>query len=180
VIVSAEDASAVAGCRTVEGTIEVRGAGELDLEALKGIERVTGDVTIGPTFGVTVISLDGIRTVGGTLRIVSNGVATGVYLPALEQAGGIEIASNVAAGGVAMPALASVEHDLLVEQNPVLENLTMGSLGRVGGTLRIKDNRALAIVEIGAVEAGVVDVAGDALPDDFASKLARPHATLGP
>jgi hypothetical protein len=155
----------------VAASLELRGAGYLDLAELAHVEVVEGDLTIGPTFGLDVVNLEGLREVRGTLKIVSNAVATGVYLPALQQAARIEIAANVGVAGVAMPALRTVTGDLVIAENPALENLGLGSLQKVGGTLRIAENRVLALVEIGEVEATRFDVTGEALPPEVTERL---------
>jgi hypothetical protein len=161
VIVSDEQLDAIGRCAAYDGSLQIRGAGELDLTRLAKVERITGDLTIGPTFGLDVVDLEHLRAVGGALRIVSNGAATGAYLPALEQVGSLEISSNVGLAGVALPSLTRIGGDLVVDGNPVLENLTAAKLQAVGGQLVMDRNPQLTLIEI---------------PDE----LARPHDKVAP
>jgi hypothetical protein len=141
----------VGACGSVTGNLIIRGAARFDLAALAPLESVDGDLIIGPTFDLDVVSVDGLRRVGGALRIVSNGLATGVFLPRLEHAGSIEVAGNVAIAGVSMPALRQVDGDLVVEDNPGLEHLAAGALAEVGGIVRIDGNPALAAEQADAL-----------------------------
>jgi len=122
-----EDVVAIAACGRVDGSVTIRGAAPLDLAVLTPLEAV-----------------------GGALRVVSNGLATGIFLPRLERAGAIEIAANGAAAGVSMPALVRIDRDLVVEDNPGLEHLDAGALAHVGGAIRIEGNPGLATVEVPA------------------------------
>jgi hypothetical protein len=148
VITSQDDVEEVAACGAVGGDVTIRGAADLDLAALTPLASVAGDLVIGPTFDLDVVAVEGLREVGGALRIVSNGLATGVFLPRLERAGSVEVAGNVAIAGLSMPALREIGGDLIVEDNPGLEHLDAGTLTAVGGTLRIERNPALATVEV--------------------------------
>jgi hypothetical protein len=148
IITSQEVLEEAAACGAVGGDVTIRGAGDLDLGALASLESVGGDLVIGPTFDLDVVSVEGLRRVGGALRIVSNGLATGVFLPRLDQAGSVEVAGNVAIAGLSMPSLRQVDGDLVVEDNPGLEHLDLGALAGVGGALRIEGNPVLATVEL--------------------------------
>jgi len=145
-----EDVVAIAACGRVDGSVTIRGAAPLDLAVLTPLEAVGGDLTIGPTFALDTVVVDGVREVGGALRVVSNGLATGIFLPRLERAGAIEIAANGAAAGVSMPALVRIDRDLVVEDNPGLEHLDAGALAHIGGAIRIEGNPGLATVEVPA------------------------------
>ena len=138
VIVRQADVAEVAACGELHGSLTIRGAAVADLSALASLETVRGDLVIGPTFDLDVVSVEGVRRIGGALRVVSNGLATGVFLPRLEHAGSVEVAGNVAIAGVSMPALRSIDGDLVVEDNPSLERLDTGALESVGGATRIQ------------------------------------------
>lgn len=148
IVTSQEDVEQVAACGAVGGDVTIRGAGDLDLAALTPLAEIGGDLVIGPTFDLDVVAVEGLRRVGGALRIVSNGLATGVFLPRLEHAGSVEVAGNVAIAGLSMPALRAVGGDLIIEDNPGLEHLDAALLAEVGGTLRIQGNPLLATVEL--------------------------------
>lgn len=152
VVGSQEELASVAACGTVDGSVAIRTAARLDLSALAPLEEVRGDLTIGPTFDVPAIRADGLRRVGGALRIVSNGAATAAHLPRLERAGSVEIGGNVALGTISAPALAEVGGDLRVEDNPALEILVAGALARVGGEVRVERTAQLGLVDLGRVE----------------------------
>lgn len=148
IVTSQEDLEEVAACGAVGGDVTIRGAADLDLAALTPLQEVGGDLVIGPTFDLDVVAVEGLRRVDGALRIVSNGLATGVFLPRLEHAGSVEVAGNVAIAGLSMPALRAVGGDLIIEDNPGLEHLGAALLAEVGGALRIERNPALATVEL--------------------------------
>lgn len=132
---SQEDVDAVAGCGRV-GSIAIRTAAALDLAPLGAIDVVTGDLVVGPTFDLSTIHV-GVREVGGALRLVSNGMATGAFLPRLERAGAVEIAGNVSLASVSAPALREVAGDLVIADNPALEYVDLAALTHVGGTRRV-------------------------------------------
>lgn len=148
IVTSQEDVEEVGACGQVGGNVTIRGAADLDLAALGTLESVAGDLVIGPTFDLDVVAVEGVRRVGGALRIVSNGLATGVFLPRLEQVGSVEVAGNVAIAGLSMPALRDIAGDLVVEDNPGLAHLDLGVLAGVGGDVRIERNPQLATVEV--------------------------------
>jgi hypothetical protein len=165
---SQEDLDAVAACGAIDGSVTIRTAAALDLSGLVALREVSGDVVVGPTFDLDVVHLEGLRKVGGALRVVSNGVATGAFLPALEEAGSVEVGGNVGLGGFAAPLLHRVGGDLIVEENPDLELLDLAMLAEVGGTLRIDANPILALIEMNALaRIGGAEVTGAQLPDGF-------------
>ena len=138
VISRQEDVAEVAACGELAGSLTIRGAAVADLSALAPLEAVRGDLVIGPTFDLDVVAVEGVRQVGGALRVVSNGLATGVFLPRLEHAGSVEVAGNVGIAGVSLPALRTIDGDLVVEDNPNLERFDADALESVGGAIRIQ------------------------------------------
>jgi hypothetical protein len=172
-VASQEEIDAVAACGRVDGSVTIRTAAALDLAALAALAEVSGDVTVGPTFDLDVVHLEGLRRVGGAVRVVSNGVATGAFLPALVEAGSLEVGGNIGLAGVAAPLLRRVDGDLAIEDNPDLELLDLAGLVEVGGTLRIGGNPLLALVEMTALgQLGGAEVEGAKLPDGFAESVA--------
>lgn len=168
--ISGQDALTELGrCETVEGDVTIRGAAVLDFGVLRELETVTGTLTIGPTFDLDVIHLEGLRGVD-KLRIVSNAMATGVYLPRLEDVNQLEIAANLAIAQVAMPNLQDVRGDLIVEQNPSLEILDLASLEGVKGVLQLRHDPVLKVVDVGVgylAQPGAIDLTGsDDVPAD--------------
>lgn len=165
-IASQDELAALGRCASIDGDVTIRGASALDFRVVEALEVVGGQLTIGPTFGADMVNLVGLRDVG-SLRIVSNGVAGGVYLPKLARAGSIEIAANLGIAQISLPVLEDVTGDLIVEQNPALEMLDLATLAQVGGVLQLRNNAILRIVEIGELQhAGSIDLTGSGVPDD--------------
>ncbi len=63
---------------------------------LGALEAIDGDLVIGPSIALAAASLDGLRSVGGALRVVANGDLHALALPRLERAGRIAIEGNSA------------------------------------------------------------------------------------
>jgi hypothetical protein len=179
VVTSADQLAALASCDRLDGSLALRGAARLELGALRRLAAVTGDLEIGPTFDLDVVSLDGVRFVGGAVRLVSNAAATGAFLPALERAASLEVAGNVAVLTITAPSLARVEGDLVIEDNPALEVLTLRALAEVGGALQIRRNPALELVDAAALVriGGDAEVGGARLPAELADHVRRAAAT---
>jgi hypothetical protein len=147
VVVSSDDGlRAAAACQKIGGSLTIRGAAKFELGALQ-VTDVGGDLVIGPTFAVDAIELPTLARVGGVVHVISNGSATDASLPALAHAGGLEVAANVSMAGFTAPALVSIDHDLVITGNAVLENVDFSALARIGGAVRMTDNPALSLVE---------------------------------
>ena len=142
-----DDVAAVAGCTTLPG-LTIRTAAPLRLEPLRRLVTITGDLVIGPSVGLDEATLPELRTIGGTLRVISNGNLHGLFLPKLERAGRIEVEANVAITSVSLPRLAAVEA-LVITDDPELELIDVSSLATVGGELVISDNPKLVMIEAG-------------------------------
>jgi hypothetical protein len=147
VVTSQESAAELRGCAVVAGDLRIRTGAALDLSALAAVERVAGDLVIGPTLGLdTVATLGALREVAGTVRLVANGDVGSAFFPALVRAGGVEVDGNLALVQVMFPALREVAGDVIVRGNSMLELVDAGSLTTVGGALVIERNPALAQV----------------------------------
>jgi len=127
------DVTAFASCQRA-GTVTVRTGAPLDLSPLHRLETIAGDLVIGPTVGVDTVNLSGLRTVGGTVRIADNGLLSGVFLPALERAGRVDIEHNA--------ALATVAKELAIVGHPRLTFVEARHLARAE-SLRLDDNPVL-------------------------------------
>ncbi len=165
-ITSPEQLAELGRCHAVLGDVTIRGAGHLDFTAVGGIESIAGTLTIGPTFDTDVIAMEGLHDVN-RLRVVSNGMAVSLHMPALENADTVEVSANIALASIALGALVHVEDDLIVSQNPSLEILDLTALTDVGGILQLRNNATLKVVDARAFQhANEVDLTGSALPDD--------------
>jgi hypothetical protein len=163
VAISSQDSvEALRGCPALAGDLRIRTGAALDLAALGSLERIRGDLVIGPTLGLdTIAGLGALREVGGTLRLVANGDVTAAFFPALTRAGSVDIDSNLALAQIMFPALTEVGADLLVRRNSMLELVDLGPLTRVGATLALEHNPALASVWVAAPRAAAVRILGN-------------------
>ena len=162
VVTSQESVDDLAGCTTIAGDLRIRTGAPLQLAPLASIQRVTGALVIGPTLGLDVIDgLRGLREVGGALRLVANGDATGAYFPALIRAGAVEIDSNLALTQLMMPALRDVQGDVVVRSNGALELVDLSAAEHVGGALAFERNALLSAVWSGGLHAATVRVLGN-------------------
>jgi hypothetical protein len=141
-----DDVASFAVCKRARA-VRVHTGAPLDLMPLHQLEDIAGDLVIGPTVGVDTVHLDGLRTVGGTIRIADNALLTGVFLPLLERAGRIEIDHNLGVTTISLPRLAQVTGALVISENHQLELLDISSLATVGKELAIIDHPMLALVE---------------------------------
>ncbi|HET9625105.1 MAG TPA: hypothetical protein VFP84_27245 [Kofleriaceae bacterium] len=151
------DVARAAGCVALR-SLTIRSGAALDLAPLAGLREVTGDVVVGPTVGMEDLSLTGLRTVGGALRVVGNGLAQGIFLRQLERAGAITIDGNPAITTIALPRLTTAAA-LRVTDNASLELLDLAALTTLGA----------ALVVTGAPRLSVLDAPG--LPDDQRAAL---------
>lgn len=162
VVASQADVARLASCQALGG-LTIRTGAALDASRLR-VRSVAGDVLIGPTVGIEDISLGELREVGGAIRVVGNGLLRGLYLPALERAGRIEIEANAALTTIALPALAAVRGGVQITDNAALEAVEIPALMSVGEALVLTGEPRLALVETGALRAGSVEIGATALP----------------
>jgi hypothetical protein len=147
VVTSQESAGELRGCAVVAGDLRIRTGAALDLSALAGVERIDGDLVIGPTLGLDSVSAFGaLRAVSGTVRLVANGDIGSAFFPALERAGAVELDGNLALMQAMFPALREVGRDVIIRGNSVLELVDLGALATAGGALALERNPALAQV----------------------------------
>ncbi len=172
-----EDVAGLAGCARA-GAVAIRTGLALELGPLGALEALEGDLAIGPSVGLAGAAFEGLRLVGGTIRVVGNGDLRALRLPRLERAGSISIEGNGALARLSMPRLAEVRGALLLAGNPELAVVDAGALEAVGGELAIAGNPSLVLVEAARLaRAGAVRVADNPLlPDDTVRALeaARP------
>jgi hypothetical protein len=127
---------ALANCDHLAG-LTVRSAGPLDLAPLSTLAAVDGDVVIGPTLAVSSVGLPALRTVAGRFAVVSGGGVTGIFVPALETAGAVEIRDNVSLQSLSVPHLRAVTGPLTIARVPTLEFIDLSALVTIGGTATI-------------------------------------------
>ena len=167
-----EHVARLAGCPRA-ASLAIRTAAALDLAPLAALEVIDGDLVIGPSIALAAASLEGLRSVGGALRVVANGDLHALALPRLERAGRIAVEGNSALARLSLPRLREVAGALAISGNPDLELVDAGALESVGAELAITDNARLVLFEAGRLaRAGAVRVANNAtLPDDIARAL---------
>lgn len=150
-----EDVRRLAGCTQLAGVV-IRTGATLDVAALKELEEIAGDLTIGPTVGVDEIAFNGLVRVRGTIRVANNGSLRGLFFPRLERAGRIEVDNNAVLTSISMPRLASVDGALVVTDNGGLELVSAPRLGTIGNELVISGHPKLELLELshlGRIEA---------------------------
>lgn len=171
VIASPADVARLAGCTVLPGVL-VRTGAALDLSRLRALTAVTGDLVIGPTVGIELVSLGALRRVDGELRVVSNGLLQGVYLPRLERAGRIAIDGNAALTTISLPRLTTVVGALRVTDDASLELIEVSALETVGQELAIAGAPRLALVEAAQLRrAAAVQIDAPGLPVEAAEQL---------
>ncbi len=139
-----EDVAAAAGCREL-GSITLRTGMALDLKPLGRLEIIKGDLVVGPSVGVSELSLPRLRR-AGAIKIVANGDLHGIYLPALEHAASFEVDGNHALSSVSAPKLAAIDGAFAVTGNASLEVLDVTALATTGST-RVDDNPKLTLID---------------------------------
>lgn len=171
VLASQTDVARFATCTTARA-VTIRSGGKLDTSALRALATITGDLVIGPTVAVEDVTLGELRVIGGTLRVVGNGVLQGLFLPRLERAGQIEIEGNVAATTISLPRLAEVRGSLRVTDNASLELLDVPALVSIDQELVLLGVPTLSLVEAAQLQhVGSIRIDAPKLAPDVADRL---------
>ncbi len=161
-----------ASATVIEGDVQIQ-TGQ-DLQALKSIQMVTGDVFIVGTNLVNLIGLESLQVIGGDLQIRNNNLLkrlSGSALSGLQTVGGdVVIENNLALTDVDLPALLAVT-SLQIIANPALEVVgSYSNLSKVDQQIYVADNPALT--EISGFEA-LGRVGGGYLPAERGSTCRR-------
>ena len=136
-----------AQCRELQ-SLAVRSGAPVDFTVLAKLTSVTGDLRIGPSLGITEISLPMLQSVGGTLRVAGNTVASGLYAKQLRHVGMLEIADNATLSTLALSALEHVTGDVTIARNGDLGTVLAPHWTKVGGVFRLQSCRSLEFVEL--------------------------------
>ncbi|HEY4178920.1 MAG TPA: hypothetical protein VGM90_18865 [Kofleriaceae bacterium] len=165
------DVDRVAAC-TWMGSLTVRTGAPLDLSPLK-VERITGDVNIGPTLAVEELRLDHLREVGGAIRVESNALLHGVFLPQLERTRAFTIEAGSSLATIAAPKLTTVNDSITIDELGSVEILDFSAVETIGGALTITHNPELKLVQFDALKIvkSVVIEANAKLPVDQVEAL---------
>ncbi len=114
-----------------------------NLDGLKYIQKVDGDLRLTDNDKLGAIQLDELTAVGGAIVITGSGAPT-IGFTQLTQVGRVEIGSNPALTTVRGFSATSIGGDFVLRGNPKLTQLgTMSSLTSIGGALIVDDNDAL-------------------------------------
>ena len=146
-----EDVKKFAGCEKATG-ITIRTGATIDVAPLSALEEITGDLSIGPTVGVDTVAFNGLVHVGGTIRVANNGSLRGLYFPRLEHVGRIEVDNNAVLDTISMPRLAKVDNSLVVTDNNALELITTTLLVDIGSELVVSGHPKLNLFEIPRIQ----------------------------
>jgi hypothetical protein len=114
-----------------------------ELDTLKYIETVDGDLQITDSPKLGAIELDELTKVGGAV-VISNTGASAIRLTALTQVGRVELAMNPALTELRGLGASSIAGDVILRGNPRLAQLgAMSSVTTIGGALVVDGNAAL-------------------------------------
>jgi hypothetical protein len=170
-VASRGDLVRLASCATLGG-LTVRSAAALDVSALRALTAITGDLVIGPTVAVEDVELPALRTVGGAIRVVGNGLLRQLRLPRLERAGDVVIDGNPVVATIALPRLQTVHGALRITDNASLELIDLAALATVDHELVLAGDPALSLVEVEQLQrAAAVSIDAPKLPPDVAERL---------
>jgi hypothetical protein len=176
VVAGPADLARLASCATLGG-LTVRTGAALDVSQLRALTAITGDLVIGPTVAIEDVHLGPLRTVGGAIRVVGNGLLRGLYLPRLERAGGIDIDGNAAVTTISLPHLQVVHGALRITGNAEFELLDIAALASIDRELVIAGAPGLTLVEAAQLQhAAAVRIDAPSLPPDVADRLRRAGA----
>ena len=128
------------GLTTVQETVVLQTAAELSAFVASGTACIVGNLIIGGDVGA--VNLPALVAVTGRI-VVRASNATSLGLPALGQAGSVEVEDNEAITSVTLPAIALITGDLIIRSNQALATLDIRALERVGGRVIVTDNGAL-------------------------------------
>lgn len=171
VVARPADLARLASCATLRG-LTVRTGAALDLSALRALTAITGDLVIGPTVAVEDVELPALRTVGGTIWVVGNGLLRQLRLPRLERAGGIVIDGNAVVTAIALPRLQTVHGALHITDNAALELIDLAALASVDQELVLVGDPGLSLIEAEQLRhAAAVFIDAPRLPHDIAERL---------
>ena len=136
------DGQTQGGSFTVAYTVR-NNAALTNIDALKYIQKVDGDLRITDDAKLGMIELGELTSVGGAV-VVSNTAATHINFSQLTQVGRVEITTNTALTEVHGFGAAQIVGDFILRGNPALTTIgAMSSLTSIGGALTIDDNDAL-------------------------------------
>jgi len=172
VLAGDDDVLALAGCTAARG-VTIRTGAPLDLAPLARLERIDGDLRVGPSVALEDLSLPALRSVTGALDIAANGNLHGIRMPVLARAARVAIEGNVALTTILLPALATVDGGVAIAGNSDLELVDLTALAAIGGELAIADNPQLTLLELPADgHAATVRIANNpALAEDLVEAI---------
>src|SRR5207249_11626192 len=136
---------------------------------LARLERVDGDVVVGPSVGLAELALPRLAEVRGVLRIVANGDLHAVILRKLARAGRVDIDTDNALASIVLPSLATTTA-ISITSNPELEVIDLTALASVPD-LVISGNPKLVTIEGTPVAAKARIENNKLLPEDVADRL---------
>ncbi len=171
VVARPADVARLARCATLRG-LTVRSGAALDLSALRALTAITGDLVIGPTVAVEDVDLPALRTVGGAIRVVGNGLLQRLRLPSLERAGTVVIDGNAVVTTIALPRLRAVHGALRITDNAALELIDLAVLASIDQELVLASDPGLSLIEAEQLQhAAAVSIDAPSLPADVAERL---------
>ena len=148
-----------------------------------GCTSVGGDLLIAHTEAASLVGLEKITSVGGTLFISGNGLLTNLSgLESVTTVGGLQLVDNPVLSSLAgLSGLVSVTGRLRVLRNPALLSVAgLRHLTSIGGRLELVDNIGLSSLEdlSSLATVGGLQVEGnDALPSAQGLLLCQANAT---
>lgn len=158
-IQSAGDATALAGCTTFTGSIQIASS-TTDQIALNGITRITGDLVANNVSQVSLISGDSLTTIGGSFTLMDVQLLTTLSFPQLTTVGnlnwvglpnlqglsfttGLKKVSSLVIDNTQLNSLSGINlqtaDSVMISNNPYLGTIDM-QIGNVSQALAIEAN----------------------------------------
>ena len=148
-----DDVHRISECMVITGSIVLSTGVDVSLRPLAGLERIDGDLRVGPTLALTAVEgMRALTTVGGSVEIDGNALLTTVSLTALRSVGGgITIHRNASLSSLASEMLAIVEGSVVIARNADLFLISLSALERVGGDFEVSGNGRLELFDAPAL-----------------------------
>ncbi len=149
-----------ATCEAAVG-IAIHGSEAIDTSGLRALDRIDGDLVIGPSTSSEEISMTELREVGGAVTVDGNGLLRSVFLPRLAKVGRIEVDGNASLATLSLPSLVTVTGGVAITDNKELALVDMPLLETIGKGLVIEDApRLTTLVAPGLRAVESVTIAG--------------------
>ncbi|PVU85296.1 hypothetical protein BB559_006001 [Furculomyces boomerangus] len=108
-ISSQADIGSIASCSKFGASITVEGSTATTLD-FSGITQITGDISFINNFNLNSLSLNDLKTVGGTLQLLNNTQIIGLSIPKLSSVKSLELVNNPALRTLSTTNISSINN----------------------------------------------------------------------